>query len=377
MAKQICYSEEARLRLKRGVDLLAQAVGVTLGPRGRHVVIDRKFGAPQITKDGVSVAKEIDWVDPIENMGAQMIREVAEKTSDEVGDGTTTATVLAQTILNEGLRHLAAGRNPMALKRGIDRAVAQVVESIGSISKPLSRKEDREAVATVSANNDFEIGTLIAEAFEKVGKDGVITIEESNTTKTEVKVVEGMQFDRGFISPYFVTDPERMEVVLKDVLILLYEKKISSLKDLVPLLEQVAQLGKPLLVIAENVEGDALAGLVVNKLRGLLQVCAVKAPGFGDRRKAIMEDIAVLTKGKFFSEDLGAKLELIAVGDLGHAERIVVDKDDTTIIGGAGSRAEIQARSEKIRKQMELTDSDYDREKLQERILRSRVAPSV
>lgn len=368
MAKELCFSEEARLKMKRGVDLLARAVGVTLGPKGRLVILDRKFGSPQITKDGVSVAKEIDLVDPFENMGAQMVREVGEKTSDEVGDGTTTAIVLAQTILNEGIRNVSIGRSPMAIKRGIDCASACVVEAIRNVSKPVKGRAEIEAVATVSANNDPEIGKILADAMEQVGKDGVITIEESNSMKTEVRLAEGMQFDRGYISPYFVTDSERMEAVLKDVRILLYEKKISSLRELLPLLEQCAQAGAPLLVIAEDVEGDALAGLVVNKLRGLLKVAAVKAPGFGDRRKQVMEDIAILTKGKFFSEDLGVKLESVTLSDLGRAERIVIDKDDTTLIGGNGSKGDIQARCELIKKQIEKSDSDYDREKLEERV---------
>ena len=366
--KQLSYSEEARQRLKRGVDILARAVAVTLGPRGRNVVIDRKFGAPTITKDGVSVAKEIDLKDPNENMGAQMVREVAEKTSDQAGDGTTTATVLAHSMITEGLKNVTAGANPMALKRGIDRAAAKVVEAIKKLSKPVKGKQDIEAVGAISANNDHSIGKLLADALEKVGKDGVITVEESNTIKTELEVVEGMEFDRGYISPYFVTDADRMEAVLKDPLILIYEKKISNIKESIPLLEKVARLGKPLLIIAEEIEGEALATLVVNKIRGTLNVCAIKAPGFGDRRKAMMEDIAILTGGKFISEDLGIKLENVDTDALGKAQRIVVDKDNTTVISGGGSQKEIKARCEQIRVQIEKSDSDYDKEKLQERL---------
>ncbi len=368
MPKQIVFSEEARLAIKQGVDILAKAVGVTLGPRGRNVIIDRKYGSPQVTKDGVSVAKEIDLADPYENLGAQLLREVAEKTSDAVGDGTTSSTVLAQFIINEGLRNVAAGANPMGLKRGIDQAVEKAVAALKGISKPVLGRADIEAVAAISANNDFEIGKILADAMDKVGKDGVVTVEESHSARTELKVVEGMQFDRGFISPHFVTDAERMEVVLKDVLILITEKKISSLPEFIPLLEKIAQAGQQLLVIAEDVEGEVLAALVVNKLRGLLKVAAIKAPGFGDRRKEMLEDIAVLTKGKFFSEELGVKLESIQLTDLGQAERIVIDKDNTTIIGGAGSKAEITARVEKLRKQIENSDSTYDKEKLQERV---------
>ncbi len=367
-AKQLSYSEEARRRLKRGVDILARAVGVTLGPRGRNVVIDRKFGAPTITKDGVTVAKEIDLKDPYENMGAQMVREVAEKTSDEAGDGTTTATVLAQAIVAEGLKNVSSGANSMALKRGIDQAVLKVVESIKKISKAVKGKEDIEAIGTISANGDSAIGKLLAEAIEKVGKDGVITVEESNTMKTELEFVEGMQFDRGYISPYFVTDAERMEVVLKEPIILLYEKKISAIKELVPVLEKVARMGKPLLILAEDMEGEALATLVVNKIRGVLQVAAVKAPGFGDRRKAMMEDIAMLIKGKFVSEDLGIKLENMDLSMLGSCQRVVIDKDNTTIIGGAGSQKEIKGRCDQLRAQIEKSDSEYDKEKLQERL---------
>ena len=368
MAKQLSYSEVARRSLKRGVDILAKTVGVTLGPRGRNVVIDRKFGAPTITKDGVSVAKEIELKDPYENMGAQMVREVAEKTSDEAGDGTTTATVLAQAIVTEGLKNVTAGANPMALKRGIDRATEKIVETLKKLSKPVKGKEDIKAVGTISANNDSAIGELLADAIEKVGKDGVITVEESNTMKTELDLVEGMQFDRGYISPYLVTDAERMEVVLKEPMILLYEKKISAVKELIPLLEKLARLGKPLLIIAEDLEGEALATLVVNKIRGVLNIAAVKAPGFGDRRKAMMEDIALLTKGKFISEDLGLKLENVDVNMLGSAQRVVIDKDNTTIIDGSGSQKEIKARCEQLRAQIEKSDSEYDREKLQERL---------
>ncbi len=368
MAKQLSYSEEARRRLKRGVDILARTVAVTLGPRGRNVVIDRKFGAPTITKDGVTVAKEIELKDPYENMGAQMVREVAEKTSDEAGDGTTTATVLAQAIVAEGLKNVTAGANPMALKRGIDQAVAKVVESLKKISKSVKGKEDIKAVGTISANSDSTIGELLAEAIEKVGKDGVITVEESNTMKTELELVEGMQFDRGYISPYFVTDAERMEVVLKEPYILLYEKKISAIKEIIPLLEKVARLGKPILLIAEDLEGESLATLVVNKIRGVLQIAAVKAPGFGDRRKALMEDVAILIKGKFISEDLGIKLENVDLAMLGTAQRVVIDKDNTTIVGGAGSQKDIKARCEQIRAQIGKSDSDYDKEKLQERL---------
>jgi len=368
VAKEVSFSEDARLQIKKGVDILAKVVGVTLGPKGRLVIIDRKFGSPQITKDGVTVAKEVDLEDNYENLGAQLVREVAEKTSDQVGDGTTTATVLAQAILEGGLKNVTAGANPMALKRGIDKAVEKIVEFIKTLSKPVKGNQEMEAVATVSANNDPTIGKLLAEAMEKVGKSGVITVEESKTVTTSLDIVEGMQFDRGYISSHFVTDPELMEVVLKDVLILLYEKKISSLREFVPLLEQSAQSGKPLLVIAEDVEGEALAGLVVNKLRGLLHVAAIKAPGFGDRRKEMMEDIATLTKGKFLSEELGIKLESIQLTDLGHAERVVIDKDNTTIIGGAGSKADIKDRCDKLKKQIEKADSSYDKEKLQERL---------
>jgi len=368
MAKQLSYSEEARRKLKRGVDILAKTVAVTLGPRGRNVVLGRKFGAPTITKDGVSVAKEIELKDPYENMGAQMVREVAEKTSDMAGDGTTTATVLAQAIVSEGLKNVTAGANPMSLKRGIDKAVDAVIESLKELSKKVSGKEDIQSVGTISANGDSTIGKLLADSIEKVGKDGVITVEESNTLSTELDFVEGMQFDRGYISPYFITDSDRMEAVMKDPFILLFEKKVTSIKDLVPVLEKVAQLGKPLVIIAEDIEGEALATLVVNKIRGVLNVAAIKAPGFGDRRKALMEDIAILTKGKFISEDLGIKLENIDVTMLGRAARVVIDKDNTTIIEGAGSQKEIKSRCELIKAQMEKSDSDYDKEKLQERL---------
>ncbi|MBI4854074.1 MAG: chaperonin GroEL [Acidobacteria bacterium] len=367
MAKQIIHGEDSRQAILRGVNKLADAVKVTLGPKGRNVVIEKKFGAPTITKDGVSVAKEIDLKDPLENMGAQMVREVASKTSDVAGDGTTTATVLAQAIFREGVKSVAAGANPMALKRGIEKAVDAVVKEIENMSKPVSGDMVAQ-VGTISANGDTKIGKIIAEAMDKVGKDGVITVEESKSLETVLEVVEGMQFDRGYLSPYFVTDPERMEAVLENCFVLLNEKKISSMKDLLPLLEQVARQGRPLLIVAEDVEGEALATLVVNKLRGTIQVCAVKAPGFGDRRKAMLEDIAVLTGGKLISEDLGIKLESVKVDDLGRAKKITVDKDNTTIVEGAGKPADIQARVNIIRSQIENTTSDYDREKLQERL---------
>jgi chaperonin GroEL len=366
-AKVIVHGEESRQAILRGVNKLAEAVKVTLGPKGRNVVLEKKFGSPTITKDGVTVAKEIELEDKLENMGAQMVREVASKTSDVAGDGTTTATVLAQAIFREGVKTVAAGANPMALKRGIEKAVEQVVEAIKKLAKPV--KGDAIAhVGTISANGDSTIGNLIAEAMNKVGKDGVITVEESKTMQTELEVVEGMQFDRGYMSPYFVTDPERMEAVLEDAYVLLHEKKISSMKDLLPLLEQVAKSGKPLLIVAEDVEGEALATLVVNRLRGTLQVCAVKAPGFGDRRKAMLQDIAILTGGQAITEDLGIKLENVRLEDLGRSKKIVVDKDNTTIIEGAGKPVEIQARVRQIRAQIEETTSDYDREKLQERL---------
>ncbi len=367
MAKQVIHGEESRAAILRGVNQLADAVKVTLGPKGRNVVIDKKFGSPTITKDGVTVAKEIELSDPLENMGAQMVREVASKTSDVAGDGTTTATVLAQAIFKEGVRTVAAGANPMALKRGIEKAVEKVVEEIHRMAKPVSGNDIKQ-VGTVSANGDTNIGQHIADAMEKVGKDGVITVEESKTMDTSLEVVEGMQFDRGYLSPYFVTDPERMEAVLENPYILINEKKVSSMKDLLPILEQVAKLGKPLLIIAEDVEGEALATLVVNKLRGTLNVAAVKAPGFGDRRKAMLEDIAVMTGGKVISEDMGVKLESITVDDLGQAAKITIDKDNTTVVDGNGSDAEMQGRVKLIRNQIEETSSDYDREKLQERL---------
>ena len=367
MAKQVIHGEESRSAILRGVNQLADAVKVTLGPKGRNVVIDKKFGSPTITKDGVTVAKEIELKDPLENMGAQMVREVASKTSDVAGDGTTTATVLAQAIFKEGVRTVAAGANPMALKRGIEQSVAAVVAEVHKLSKPVTGDMIAQ-VGTVSANGDKTIGTIIAQAMEKVGKDGVITVEESKTMDTSLEVVEGMQFDRGYLSPYFVTDAERMEAVLDNALILINEKKISSMKDLLPILEQVAKTGKQLLIIAEDVEGEALATLVVNKLRGTLNVAAVKAPGFGDRRKAMLEDIAILTGGKVISEDLGIKLEGITVDDLGKAKKITIDKDNTTIVEGAGSGDSIEGRVKLIRNQIEETSSDYDREKLQERL---------
>ncbi len=367
-AKSLIFREEARAALKRGVDILADTVKVTLGPRGRNVVIDRKFGSPLITKDGVTVAKEIDLKDPNENMGAQLVREVAEKTSDEAGDGTTTATVLAQAILKEGLKNVIAGANPMALKRGIEKAVAQAIESVRKISKDVKNKEEIASVGTISANNDSTIGNLLADAMEKVGKDGVITVEESKTTQTTLELVEGMQFDRGYLSPYFVTDPEKMECVLKDPAILLYEKKISAVKDLVPILEKTVQTGRSVLILAEDVEAEALATLVVNKLRGTIKVCAVKAPGFGDRRKAMLEDLAILTGGKFISEDIGLKLENVDLTMLGSASRVVIDKENTTIVEGAGKKQAIKERCERIKNEIEKTDSTYDKEKLQERL---------
>jgi len=367
MAKQIIHGEESRQAILRGVNKLADAVKVTLGPKGRNVIIDKKFGSPTITKDGVTVAKEIELEDKLENMGAQMVREVASKTSDVAGDGTTTATVLAQAIFREGVRTVAAGANPMALKRGIEKAVEAAVKEIQRLSKPV-KGDSIAQVGTISANGDTTIGNLIAEAMDKVGKDGVITVEESKSLETALEVVEGMQFDRGYLSPYFVTDPERMEVVLEDALILIHEKKIGSMKDLLPLLEQVARQGKPLLIIAEDVEGEALATLVVNKLRGTLHVAAVKAPGFGDRRKAMLQDLAILTGGQAISEDLGIKLENIQATDLGRAKKIVIDKDNTTIVEGGGKSEDIEARVKQIRAQVEDTTSDYDREKLQERL---------
>ncbi len=367
MAKQIVTGEHSRQAILRGVNTLADAVKITLGPKGRNAVIEKKFGPPVITKDGVTVAKEIELKDPLENMGAQMVREVASKTSDVAGDGTTTATVLAQAIFREGVKTVAAGANPMALRRGIEKAVEVAVGEIKKLARDV--KGDMIAqVGTISANNDKQIGGIIAEAMKKVGKDGVITVEESKTMETTLEVVEGMQFDRGYLSPYFVTDPERMECVLEDVRILIHEKKISSMKDLLPLLEQIAKMGKPLLIIAEDVEGEALATLVVNKLRGTLQCAAVKAPGFGDRRKAMLEDIAILTGGKAITEDLGIKLENVKIEDLGRAKKVTIDKDNTTIVEGSGKTSEIEGRVKQIRTQIEETTSDYDREKLQERL---------
>jgi chaperonin GroEL len=368
MAKQIKYSEDARSAILSGVSQLARAVKVTLGPKGRNVVLDKKFGAPTSTKDGVTVAKDIELKDPFENMGAQMVNEVASKTSDVAGDGTTTATVLAEAIFREGVKNVTAGANPMELKRGIDKSVEKIVAYLESITVPVEGREQISAVASISANNDPGIGHIIAEAMEKVGKDGVITVEESKSMETYNEVVEGMQFDRGYLSPYFVTNAERMECSLEDAYILIYEKKISSMKDLLPILEQVAKMGKPLLIIAEDIEGEALATLVVNKLRGTLNVAAVKAPGFGDRRKAMLEDIAVLTGGRAISEDLGIKLENITVNDLGQAKRINIDKDNTTIVEGHGDEKDIQGRVRQIKAQIEDTTSDYDREKLQERL---------
>lgn len=367
-AKQLLFDESARQSILRGVTILTDAVKATLGPRGRNVVIDRKFGAPNITKDGVTVAKEIELKDPYENMGAQLVREVASKTSDVAGDGTTTATVLAYAIYKEGMKYVTAGANAVDLKRGIDKAVEVIVEELKKMSKPVAEKKEIAQVGTISANNDPSIGELIAEAMDKVGKDGVITVEEAKSMATTLDVVEGMQFDRGYISPYFITDPERMECVLDDAFILIHDKKISSMKDLLPILEQIAKMGKPLLIIAEEVEGEALATLVVNKLRGTLQVCAVKAPGFGDRRKAMLEDIAILTGGTVISEDIGLKLENVKINDLGKARKITVDKENTTIVEGAGDHAKIQGRVKQIKAQIEETTSDYDREKLQERL---------
>ena len=367
MAKQIVYGEHSRQAILRGVNQLANAVKVTLGPKGRNVVLDKKFGSPTITKDGVTVAKEIDLKDPLENMGAQMVREVASKTSDTAGDGTTTATVLAQAIYREGAKNVVAGANPMELKRGIEKSVEAIVKEIKKMSRPVSGNMVAQ-VGMISANGDQTIGTIIADAMEKVGKDGVITVEEAKTLETSLDVVEGMQFDRGYLSPYFVTDPERMEVVLENPVILIHEKKISSMKDLLPVLEQVARLGRPLLIIAEDIEGEALATLVVNKLRGTLAAAAVKAPGFGDRRKAMLEDIAVLTGGKAITEDLGIKLENIKIEDLGKAKKVTIDKDNTTIVEGGGTTQAIEGRVKQLRVQVEDTSSDYDREKLQERL---------
>ncbi|HEX4230370.1 MAG TPA: chaperonin GroEL [Bryobacteraceae bacterium] len=366
-AKQIVYSENSRQAILRGVNQLADAVKVTLGPKGRNVVLEKKFGGPTITKDGVTVAKEIELKDPLENMGAQMVREVASKTSDIAGDGTTTATILAQAIFREGVKSVAAGANPMALKRGIEKAVELVVNEVKKLSKPVSGDAIAQ-VGTISANGDSTIGNIIAESMQKVGKDGVITVEESKTMVTELQTVDGMQFDRGYLSPYFVSDPDRMEAVLEDPYILIHEKKISNMKDLLPLLEQIARSGKPLLVIAEEVEGEALATLVVNKLRGTLNACAVKAPGFGDRRKAMLEDIAILTGGKALMEETGIKLEGVRLEDLGRAKRVTVDKDNTTLVDGAGTQKSIEGRIKQLRAQIEETTSDYDREKLQERL---------
>ena len=367
-AKELMFDVDARAKLKRGVDALAEAVKVTLGPKGRNVVIDKKFGSPTVTKDGVSVAKEIELSDPIENMGAQMVKEVATKTSDLAGDGTTTATVLAQAIFREGLKNVTAGANPMELKRGIDKAVEALVAELKAMSVPTSGKKDIAQVGTISANNDHEIGKLIAEAMEKVGKEGVITVEEAKGLETTLETVDGMQFDRGYLSPYFVTDPEAMEASLDAPYILIHDKKISAMKELLPVLEKVAQTGKPLLIIAEDIEGEALATLVVNKLRGTLKVSAVKAPGFGDRRKEMLRDIAILTNGQVISEELGTKLENVTLSDLGRAKRVKIDKDNTTIIDGAGSEDKIKAREREIKAQIENTTSDYDREKLQERL---------
>jgi len=368
MPKIIEYDTQAREKLKKGVDKLANAVKVTLGPKGRNVVLDRKFGAPIVTKDGVTVAKEIELEDPFENMGAQMVKEVASKTSEVAGDGTTTATVLAQAIYREGVKNVTAGANPMALKRGIEKAVEAVVEEIKKLSKELPGKTEIAQVGAISANNDKAIGNLIADAMEKVGKDGVITVEEAKTTATTLEVVEGMQFDRGYLSPYFITSPDTMDCLLEEPLILIHDKKISGMKDLLPLLEKIAQLGKPLLIIAEEVEGEALATLVVNKLRGTLKVCAVKAPGFGERRRAMLEDIAVLIAGKVISEELGIKLENTVISDLGKAKRVTIDKDNTTIVEGAGKTADIKGRINQIKREIEESTSDYDKEKLQERL---------
>ena len=368
MAKQISYSDEARRKIQAGIDKLADAVKVTLGPKGRNVVLDKKFGSPTITKDGVTVAKEIELEDPYENMGAELVKEVASKTSDIAGDGTTTATILAQSIYREGLKNVTAGANPMALKRGIEKAVDAVIEYLNSIAKPVKGHTEISQVATISANGDTTVGNLIADAMEKVGKDGVITVEEAKSMETTLDVVEGMQFDQGYLSPYFVTDAEKMEVSLEDPYILIHEKKISIMKDMLPLLEKIARTGKPLLIIAEDVEGEALATLVVNKLRGTFTCAAVKAPGYGDRRKAMLEDIAILTNGKAITEDLGIKLENITLDDLGKAKRVSIDKENTTIVEGAGKQSDIKGRINQIKRQIEDTDSDYDKEKLQERL---------
>ncbi len=368
MPKQLLYSEQARSAILQGVNQLANAVKATLGPKGRNAILDKKFGAPTITKDGVTVAKEIELKDPYQNMGAQLVREVASKTSDVAGDGTTTATVLAQAIFREGVKHLSAGANPMELKRGIDKAVESATEELKKLSKPCQSKKEIGQIGSISANNDATIGELIAEAMDKVGKDGVITVEEAKSMSTSLDVVEGMQFDRGYISPYFVTNAERMESSLEDPFLLIHEKKISAMKDLLPLLEQVAKMGKPLVMIAEDVEGEALATLVVNKLRGTLNIAAVKAPGFGDRRKAMLEDIAILTGGQVISEEVGLKLENVKLTDLGRAKRVTIDKDNTTIVEGAGDTKKIEGRVKQIKAQIEETTSDYDREKLQERL---------
>ncbi|MFH1045481.1 MAG: chaperonin GroEL [Candidatus Omnitrophota bacterium] len=368
MAKQILYSEEARRAIQAGIDKLANAVTVTLGPKGRNVILDKKFGAPTITKDGVTVAKEIELEDPYENMGAEMVKEVASKTSDIAGDGTTTATLLAQAIYREGLKNVTAGSNPTAIKRGVDKAVDEVVKQLKKISKPVKEKQEIAQVATIAANCDSAIGDLIAEAMDKVGKDGVITVEEAKSMATTLEVVEGMQFDQGYLSPYFVTDAERMETVLENPYILIHEKKISVMKDLLPLLEKVARTGKAIMIIAEDIEGEALATLVVNKIRGTLNCCAVKAPGYGDRRKAMLEDIAVLTGGRALTEDLGVKLENISLDDLGQAKRVTIDKENTTIVEGSGKQQTINGRIEQLKRQIKDTDSDYDREKLQERL---------
>jgi chaperonin GroEL len=367
-AKELMFSVDARARLKRGVDQLAEAVKATLGPKGRNVVLEKKFGNPTVTKDGVTVAKEVELADPIENMGAQMVKEVATKTSDVAGDGTTTATVLAQAIFREGLKNVTAGSNPMALKRGIDKAVDVVVEELKKMSVTTAGKKEIAQVGAISANNDQTIGEIIADAMEKVGKDGVITVEEAKGLETTLETVDGMQFDRGYLSPYFVTDPEKMEAVLEDALVLVHDKKISAMKDLLPVLEKIAQMGKPLLLVAEDAEGEALATLVVNKLRGTLKVCAVKAPGFGDRRKEMLRDIAILTGGKVITEEMGFKLENTVLSDLGKAKRIVIDKDNTTIVDGGGKRADIEGRIKEIRTAIEKSTSDYDKEKLQERL---------
>ncbi len=367
-AKQLLYSEDARKKLLKGVQQLANAVKVTMGPTGRCVILEKSYGGPRVTKDGVTVSKEVELKDPFENMGAKMVNEVASKTSDVAGDGTTTATVLAEAVFGEGMKAVTGGANPMAVKRGVDLAVEAVVENLKKMSRPVKTKGEMEQVATIAANSDSEIGKMLADAMEKVGKDGVITVEEAKTIETALEFVEGMQFDKGFQSPYFITNTQTMEVELEDPYILIHEKKISNLREMLPLLERTAQIAKPLLVISEEVEGEALAALVVNKLRGVLQVAAVKAPGFGDRRKAMMQDIAILTGGKFVSEDLGVKLETVGLDDMGRAKKVVIDKDNCTIVRGAGKKSEIQARIEQIRKQIEQTTSDYDREKLQERL---------